>query len=113
MITVSKQLGKFRDRFVFQYQSRTADGAGGWTNSWVDDLTVWGMKRPMSASQELDNSLIEGKEAFKFTIRFSNDFAYTLSNDYRIKHGSTFYNIHSVTVVEDQDHYYEIVGWKI
>lgn len=113
MRTLSKQLGKFRDRFTFQFQLRTADGAGGWTNSWTDDLTVWGMKRPMSAKETLDNSKIEGEQGFKFTIRFTNDFAYTLSNDYRIKHGSDFYNIHSVTVMEDGDEYFEIVGWKI
>lgn len=113
MRTVEKQIGKFRDKITFQYQSRTPDNAGGWTNTWVDDLTLWCMKRPLSASQSLQNDKIEGEEQFKFTIRYTDDFVYTLSNDYRIKQGTTFFNIHSVTILEDEDFFVEIVGWKI
>lgn len=108
-----KNIGKFKTKITLQYESLTSDGAGGWSNTWVDDLTVWAHIEPLAGREGLEAEQLTGNQQFVFTIRYTNDFNVTPDNNYRIKYGSKLFNIHSVKVLDFENEYFEIIGWEL
>ena len=113
MRTRSENIGKFKTKIVFQRQGLVADGAGGFTNTWVDDQTVWAKIEPLTGMESLTAEQLTGDSQFRFVIRYTNDFLYTFNSEYRIKYGSRFFNIHSVKVLDFENEFFEVIGWEV
>ena len=113
-----QQIGRFDKRLKFQYQSRVSDGMGGYTNTWVDDLTVWAMFDPMSERQMLSESRLDADQQYKITIRWTNDFNSDLDNNYRAIYQAgepdeIVFNIHSVHNPGANREFFEIIAWVV
>ena len=106
-----QQIGRFDKRLKFQYQVRVSDGMGGFTNTWTDDLTVWGDLIPLSGRESLSEGQISSSQQFRARIRWTNDFASELDNDYRIVYGGKNYNIHSVQNLGLDNEFFEIIAY--
>lgn len=113
MRTRSKNIGKFRTKVTFQRQGLVADGAGGFTNTWVNDQTVWANVEPLTGKEAIQAEQLTGDQSYRFIIRWTNDFLYTLDSSYRIAYGSRYFNIHSVKVLDFEDQFIEIMGWEV
>lgn len=113
MRTRSKNIGRFKHKIVLQYQSRVADGAGGWTNTWQDETAVWSQIEPLTGRESLEAEQLTGNQQFRFIVRYTDDFNATPDNDYRIKYGTRFFNIHSVQVIDFENQFFEIIGWEV
>lgn len=107
------QIGRFDKRLTFQYQSRVSDGMGGYTNTWVDDLTVWGDLIPLSARESLSEGRLSADQQFRARIRWTNDFNTELDTHYRIVYNGKNYNIHSVQNIGLDNEFFEIIAWVV
>ena len=106
-----QQIGRFDKRIKFQYQSRVSDGMGGYTNTWTDDLTVWGDIQPMTGRESRSEGRIDADQQYKIYIRYTNDFNSTLDTHYRIVYGGKNYNIHSVENPGLDKEFFIITAW--
>lgn len=108
--------GEFKHTAEFQKQSRTSDGAGGWTNSWVTAETARCEITPISGSQGLEMSQIVGNTVYKIIVRQNSNFNPMLDNDYRIyvTNGiyAGYYNIHTALLIDGDVPYYEINAYR-
>ena len=65
--------GPLRARVTFQKEVRTADGGGGYSNSWTDQCTVWGELKTKSARERLQADRLEGSLGAVLRVRSSSD----------------------------------------
>ena len=111
-----RYIGDFKYTAQFQKQSRTTDGAGGWTNSWVTDETARCEITPISGSQGLEMSQVVGYTVYKIIVRHNSNFESIMDNDYRILVSSGVYagtyNVHSSLLIDGDVSYYEIMAYK-
>ena len=90
MVLVSKR----RHYVAIQVATRTSDGQGGYTTTWVNTYYEWARAVFLSGSRTLDQGGIKYQKVVEFTIRERSD--YTLSGAHRIKWNDEYYTIHSV-----------------
>ena len=103
-------IGQFRDQITFQYFTRTSDGAGGFTQTWVDDLTVWAKVTPLTTQEGIEAGQSAENNPFRIWIYWTNDFSATFNTQYRIKRGTDVYNIVQIRNIQDGDWFYEILA---
>lgn len=116
MKTSIKHIGDFKHKAQFEKQSRTSDGAGGWSNSWVTVETVRCMINPVSGSQGLRDAQVVGNTVYRIIVRHSSNFDPQMDNDYRVVVPNGIYagtyNIHSSLLMDGDVNYYEITAYK-
>lgn len=94
-------IGKKRAYCEIQSPSRTTDGQGGYTTTWVNAGYEWFQAVPLSQSRTLDQGGIKYKMAVEFKGNKRNDLTITGAN--RIVWNSENYTIHSVVPGEKLD----------
>ena len=83
----------------------TSDGQGGFSNAFTLQTTVWGDLRPSNQTRAIDEGRLEFDRSNKVYIRFG----VVITNDYQLEIDSVRYTIHSITDVENQHRFLEIV----
>ena len=83
----------------------TSDGQGGYSNVFTLQTTVWGDLRPNSQTRTLGEGRLEFDRSNVLYIRFG----VTISDNYQLEIDSVRYTIHSITDVENQHRFLEIV----
>lgn len=62
-------LSDLRHRLVLEEPQRVSDGAGGFTETWVEVATVWGALRPNGGSEAVDSGRLAGQVSHTVTLR--------------------------------------------
>ena len=83
----------------------TSDGQGGYSNVFTLQTTVWGDLRPNNQTRAVDEGRLEFDRSNKVYIRFG----VTITDSYQLEIDSVRYTIHSITDVENQHRFLEIV----
>ena len=65
--------GDLRDRLTIQRETRTPDGAGGFTTAWSDVGTVWAQAVPSGGQERLIAGSLRSKQGWTITIRWRGD----------------------------------------
>ena len=103
-------IGKFKHKITFQYFTRVADGAGGFTQTWVDDLTCYARVEPLSPEETVEAGQQVQNNLFRIVIRVTNDFSRVLDNQYRIKYGTRIMNITAVRNLSFDDKFFQLLA---
>lgn len=100
------RIGKMRKRITLQTEgSPSADGGGGFTQSWTDIDTVWGSIIPLSEREVQLSEAAKGVVTHKITIRHRTD----VDTGDRISFGSRIFNIKGAINVEEKGRHLEMV----
>lgn len=83
------QVGALNKRVTIQYPTRTPDGMGGFSESWVDHATVWAAIWPTTATERLKADQVSGEITHRIRIRYRRG----IRTSWRIKFGSRYFNI--------------------
>lgn len=64
--------GMLREPVEFRRQTRTDDGAGGFTEAWgaIAGAPTWANVKPMSGGEMWHSQRIEAKEGFRVVVRY-------------------------------------------
>ncbi|MCI5049589.1 MAG: phage head closure protein [Rickettsiales bacterium] len=90
---------RLRHRITIEQPNDTADGGGGVTRGWTTVATVWAEIIPTrgGAEQGLGEAAIQALHTHRITIRYRDD----VSTDMRIGFDGRYFNIRSITNVEE------------
>lgn len=83
------KIGDLTKRVTLQYETKTADGMGGFSTSWVDAATVWAAIWPTSAKESLAAGQVSGEITHRIRIRYRRG----IRTSWRIKFGTRYFNI--------------------
>lgn len=86
---------------VIERRTRTADGMGGWTESWTADPIggVWAKADHMSGTERNEAARTESTNLINFTVRFrpdANGAPYWQATETRVSCRGRYYNVLSV-----------------
>ena len=82
-------IGRLDARITLRSVERTADGEGGFTESWSDAATVWARVRPVSAALEVSGGQRDHPARIRVILRRGATVAPTM----RLVHAGTAYRI--------------------
>ena len=85
-------IGDLKKRVTLQYQTKVADGMGGFTVSWVDAATVWSAIWPVSASETIQAAMTTMTITHRIRIRYRAG----LRASWRVSWGGKYFNIVSI-----------------
>ena len=85
-------IGDLNKRVTLQYQTKTSDGMGGWTVSFVDHATIWAAIWPTSANEIIAANAISMVVSHRIRIRYRS----VLKAAWRIKFGNRYFAIVSI-----------------
>jgi SPP1 family predicted phage head-tail adaptor len=83
----------------------TSDGQGGYTTTFTLQSTIWGDLRPDNQNRAIGEGRLEFDRSNVLYIRYG----VTISDNYQLEIDSVRYTIHSITDVENQNRFLEIV----
>jgi SPP1 family predicted phage head-tail adaptor len=83
---------ELRHQIILQQVTRTADGAGGYTQAWSDLKTVWASVRPRAGIKRSFAGKLEADTTHLISIRFLEG----VTTGMRILFGARVFQIHSV-----------------
>ena len=86
--------GDMREQITIQRVTRTADGVGGWTNSWATLATCWAAVRSKPAGEKQEEGRMNARTINAFTVYY--DAAPTVAENDRILWGGETWNIRGV-----------------
>lgn len=92
-----------------EYPSRVADGAGGFTTTWTKDSTVNADIQPTTAKEQVWGMQTAAVITHVISIRFRSN----IRSDWRIKYGSTYFNIVSLINVDMRSIELQIVAKQV
>lgn len=95
-----------RHRIVIQTLTETADGAGGFTSSWADTVSIWAKITPTSAYERAQAMQLEATVTHKILIRYRSD----IVPKQRIKFGSRYFGITGITNIEERNQYLQLMA---
>lgn len=81
--------GDLRHRITFQYQTKVADGMGGFATTWTDAATVWAALWPTSANEVIAANATSMVVSHRIRIRYRS----VLKASWRIKFGNRYFSI--------------------
>lgn len=67
---MSGVIGELRHRLTLERLVQSADGAGGFSEGWAVEATLWGRLRPLSGSEAVHADRLSGRHAHEITIRY-------------------------------------------
>lgn len=111
MKRINKVIGQFDKYITIQAQSRTSDGAGGWSNTYSDLHTLWADIIPATGTEALQQEQLLGKKPYTITARYSSELA-GIDNQNRVKWGTRFFNIHSVINLNEEGEFVEMLAFE-
>jgi SPP1 family predicted phage head-tail adaptor len=92
-------IGDLKHRIALQYQTKVADGMGGFTVVWVDSATVWAAIWPVSAAETIQAAQTTMTITHRIRIRYRAG----IKASWRIAWDSRYFNIVSI-VDPNMDH---------
>jgi len=87
-------IGTLRKKVAIQAESKTDDGAGGYTLAWTTLATAWANITPILGKEVYASGHLEGHVTHKVTIRWRGDI--TPTTDMRLSYNSRTFNIRAV-----------------
>lgn len=95
---MAAKIADLKKRITFQALTRTADGQGGWTESWADFASVWASLDPVSAAERFYSQRVEMNVSHKITIRKMDG----LTPEMRIVFGTRIFQIHGIYLDKEE-----------
>ena len=92
MAIITTSPSDLKKRITIQSQARTADGMGGWTETWATLTTVWAAVWPVSAREILK----AGQTSMEITHRVRIRYRAGVLASYRILYGTRYLSIVSI-----------------
>src|SRR5512146_1635699 len=99
------RVGDLRHRVTLQYETRTADGMGGYASVWNDAAQVWAAIWPVSATETLQSAQQIGTITHRIRLRYRPD----LKSTWRVKFGTRCFAIVSAINRNEQGVMWELV----
>ena len=99
------RIGDLRHRIELQSVTRTADGMGGFTESWATVSTVWAAIWPNAAKEVLENQQLGLNVTHRIRIRYHA----TVTAAWRIKFGTRYFNIVSILNPNEQNRLLDLI----
>jgi len=93
--------GAMRELIVIQSISRTADGGGGYTNSWATAQSIYAHVRQLSGSEPYTQGQLSSEGRWQFTARYVAGVTPT----HRISWNSKIFNIREIINDDERDKY--------
>lgn len=88
--------------------TQVSDGEGGYTVTYANVGTIWGMFIPLGDSR----SLIAAQVSYTASATVYVRYPLTIDQTYRLDIGGEQYSIHSITDIENKKEYFEIQIFK-
>lgn len=88
--------------------TRTSDGQGGYTTTFVLQTTVWGDLRPDNQNRAVDDSELQFDQRNRLYVRFG----VTINDSDEVEVEGNRYTIHSIKNVENQNRFLELIIYK-
>ena len=98
--------GAMRQLIVIQSVSRTADGGGGYTNTWNTAQSVYAHVEQSSGTEPYLQGQLTEKGMWRFTMRYTAG----ITTADRISWNSTTYNIRSVINEDERNKFLVIIA---
>ena len=86
------RIGDLQKRITLQYQTKVADGMGGFTVSWADTATVFAAIWPTSANERIQAM----QEVMTVTHRIRIRYRTGIRASWRVKFGNRYFSISSI-----------------
>lgn len=93
-------------RITLQYQTKVADGMGGWIISYIDHATIWAAIWPVSANETIAANAVSMVVSHRIRIRYRS----VLKADWRIRFGNRYYAIVSIINPNMANRYLDIMA---
>lgn len=100
--------GKLRTAVLFERETRTTDGAGGWTRTWatVADAPTRSYAKPVSGRERWASERREAVDAVRVVVRYTS----AIQTTDRLTVGGKSYNIERIDNVEFANKWLEITA---
>jgi len=102
----AQNIADLNKRITLQYETKTADGMGGFDVVWTDLATVWAAVWPISANEIVQSMQTNMILSHRIRIRYRSD----LTSAYRIKFGSRYFNIVSLINPNERGEWLDIMA---
>ena len=99
-------IGSLNKIITLQYQTRVADGYGGFQITWNDAATIFAAIWPVSASEQIQANAPTMVVSHRIRIRYRRD----IRASWRIKYGEKYYGIVSITNQDMANRYLDILA---
>ena len=86
----------------------TVDGEGGYTVTYNDEGTIWGMYVPLGQDRQLLSAEVTFTDSGRVYVRYP----LTVDNTYKLQINGLDYTIHSITDLNNRKEYYEITIFR-
>lgn len=93
--------GELRHRLTLEERQQTADGAGGFTTSWVSVADLWAKLTPAGGAEGVEAGRLAGKSAFEIVIRYRPGVGPAM----RFRFGTRVFEILSAANVGERNHW--------
>lgn len=93
-----------RQRIVIQQATNTADGLGGFTESWSEYKTVWAKISPYSAKEAWEKMELKHRITHKVGIRYLSG----VTSDMRVKFGTRYLQIKGIRILDERKRFMEL-----
>ena len=94
-------IGELRNRILIQDLVLTSDGQGGFSEAWIDVVTVWAKVNPIKKSERIYAGRIEYQRTHEVTIRNLS----AITNTMRIIFNNATLQIKSTRSLQNQPFY--------
>lgn len=86
--------GAMREQITIQTEARTADGGGGFAQTFATNFTTFASVNPLSGKEQYKQGQLQDTQMFEFVIRYRSDKTVTAAN--RILWGTRTFQVKSV-----------------
>jgi SPP1 family predicted phage head-tail adaptor len=99
-------IGQLRKRLELQTITETADGGGGFTETWTKVTIIWGSIKPLDARERLRAMVLETPITHKIMLRYRTD----ITTKSRLLFGTRIFNVREVINIDERNKYLEILA---
>ena len=101
-------IGSMRESITIQVETRTADGAGGFTKTFATDFTAMAFVKPLRGQDPFLQGQLTETVFVDFVIRYRSDKTVTPAK--RISYNRQVYNVISAINLDERNRYIVIRG---
>tara|TARA_Y100000996_G_scaffold348282_1_gene286831 strand:- start:7831 stop:8169 length:339 start_codon:yes stop_codon:yes gene_type:complete len=101
-------VGAMREQVTVQNQTRTADGAGGYSETLVTNFKTFASVKTKIGREQVKQGQLQDRKQFEFVIRYRSDKNITAAN--RILWGTRVFQVRSVVNYNERNKYYVITA---
>lgn len=98
-------IGDLNKRIIWQYKTKTPDGMGGFTDSYIDACVTWAAIWPVSANETVAANAISMVVSHRIRIRYRSAF----KSGWRGKYGNRYFAIVSVINQNEKNEWLDIM----